>query len=130
MRLPNIRGIGHADESVKFVDDKLVLTDLKSYKELLEERGFQVIMMPRPNRHFETYLNSVILEDTIYVPVFGSKKDKEALAVYRNLGFNPIGLDSVTLSNRGQGSLHCISMVYPKVEYTELLKNIGAEEVK
>ncbi len=129
VRLPYLRGIGHADESVKFVGDKLVLTDLREYKEILEERGFQVIMMPRAKQKYETYLNSVILEDTIYVPVFGSPLDKEALAVYRNLGYHTVPLDSKTLSNRGLGSLHCISMVYPRVEYSTLLKNLGGEAI-
>lgn len=128
-RLPYLRGIGHADESVKFVGDNLVLTDLPEYQKILEAAGFQVIMMPRAKGNYETYLNSVILEDTIYVPVFGNELDEEALAVYRNLGYHPVPLDSYTLSNKGLGSLHCISMVYPKVRFTDLLKNLGGEEI-
>lgn len=129
LRLPYLRGIGHADESVKFVGDNLVLTDLPEYQKILEAEGFQVIMMPRAKGEYETYLNSVILEDTIFVPVFGNELDAEALAVYRNLGYKPVPLDSHTLSNRGLGSLHCISMVYPKVEFVDLLKSLGGEEI-
>jgi len=50
------------------------------------------------------------------------------LQVYQDAGFeNVIGLDSKTLSNRGMGSIHCITMTYPPVSINELLDFMGAE---
>ncbi len=130
IRLPFKRGIGHADESVKFITEDIVLTDLPSYKEILESEGFSVVMLPKARRRYETYLNSVILEDTIYMPAYGYPSDEEALNVYRSLGYKAIPLNSYSLSNNGAGSLHCISMVYPDdISFNELLQNTGGEEV-
>lgn len=130
IRLPYLKGIGHADESVKFVDAQTVITDAEDYAQILKEEGFEVVMMPRPKRPYETYMNSVFLEKTVYVPVFGrEEKDKEAMDVYRSLGFTPVPLNSYSLSNEGLGSLHCISMVYPKVSFKELLTETDSREL-
>lgn len=115
VRLPFIKGIGHVDESIKFFDENLVATDADEYEEILKEEGFDVVRIPRAKQKYETYLNSVLLNDVVYVPVFGrEKEDEEALQAYRNLGYQAIPMNSYMLSNRGLGSLHCISMVYPK----------------
>lgn len=126
VRLPFVKGIGHADESVKFIDDHTVLTDEKSYVPLLESKGFDVVMLPRPKLKYETYVNSLMINGVVYVPIFGRPSDQKALAVYRSMGFEKvIGLRSDTLSNRGMGSLHCITMTYPKVPMSELLHSMG-----
>ncbi len=125
-RLPHVKGIGHADESVKFIDDKTVLTDEVSYIPLLEDRGYKVIQLPRPNRHYETYVNSLLINGTIYVPIFDEEGDEQALQIYRDLGFDKvIGINTQVLSNQGLGSLHCITMGYPPVEMSELLNSMG-----
>lgn len=127
VRLPYVKGIGHADESVKFVDNNTVLTDEESYVSLLEAHGFNVLRLPRPRGSYETYVNSLIVNGVIYVPIFDEKNDEKALDVYRSLGFDKvIGLNSEKLSNGGKGSLHCITMTYPDVPLTELLESLGA----
>lgn len=126
IRLAHVKGIGHADESVKFINDTTVLTDEKSYVNQLKKAGFDVVMLPRPKREYETYVNSLIVNGVVFVPVFGHGTDKDALKVYEDAGFETvIGLDSKTLSNSGMGSLHCITMTYPPVEMQELLKSMG-----
>lgn len=116
IRLPFIKGIGHADESVKFFDENLVGTDDERYEKILKAEGFVVVRIPRAKQKYETYMNSVILNDVVYVPTFGRvKEDEEALQAYRNLGYRAVPMNSYLLSNRGSGSLHCISMVYPKL---------------
>jgi hypothetical protein len=126
LRLPFLRGIGHADEVVKFVDDHTVLTDEPRYKDLLEQNGYRVVMLPRAQRKYETYVNSLFINGTAYVPIFGQPTDAEALEVYRQQGLaEVIGLDSVRLSNRGMGSIHCITMTYPPVDFNELMKSMG-----
>jgi hypothetical protein len=116
IRFPFAKGIGHMDESLKFIGDNIALTDVESYKDILEAEGFDVILFPKAVARYETYLNSVILGDVVYVPVFDRPEDEEALAAYRNLGYNPVPMNSYYLSNDGLGSLHCISMVYPDLD--------------
>ena len=128
-RLPYIRGIGHADETVKFLDEKTVITDESRYVDILKDKGFEVAMLPRAQNMYETYVNSLFINGTVYVPIFGHvEDDQQALQVYQDAGFeNVIGLDSKTLSNRGMGSIHCITMTYPPVSINELLDFMGAE---
>jgi len=128
IRLPFVDGIGHVDEHVSFISDKVIVTDLPEYKDILQGKGFTVHMLPKPSGPYETYANSLIMDGKVIVPVFGRPTDEQALAVYRSLGLKATGGSSNTLSNRGQGSLHCITMVYPKVSATELMKALGGKE--
>lgn len=129
IRLPFVDGIGHIDEHVRFVSEKVVVTDLSQYKDALEGKGFTVHMMPKPSGPYETYVNSVIMDGKAIVPVFGRDTDEQALNVYRSLGLEAFGADSRSLSNSGQGSVHCITMTYPKVPARELMKALGATEL-
>jgi hypothetical protein len=126
-RLPHVKGIGHADESVKFVDDQTVLTDEPSYIPALEEKGYRVVQLPRPNNEYETYVNSLIINGKVFVPIFKQDKDEEVLQIYRDLGFEAYGFDSRTLSNRGLGSIHCITMTYPEVPMSDLVESMGGQ---
>ena len=128
IRLPFVDGIGHIDEHVRFVSEKVVVTDLKEYQDILQGKGFTVHMLPKPSGPYETYANSLIMDGKVIVPVFGRATDEQALAVYRGLGLKATGAPSNSLSNKGQGSLHCITMVYPKVSAKELMKALGGEE--
>lgn len=129
IRLPFVDGIGHIDEHVRFVAEKTVLTDLPEYKTALEAKGLTVRMLPKPSGDFETYVNSVIMNGKAVVPVFNRATDAQALAVYESLGFKAAGADSRSLSNQGQGSVHCITMTYPKVPASALLKALDAREI-
>lgn len=130
LRLPYVKGIGHADESVKFVTNNHVLTDAPEYRVLLEKEGFKVTMLPRPNRDMETYVNSLIINGTVWLPVFRQQNDKQAIKVYEDLGLKVIALDSSPLSNMGAGSIHCITMTYPEsVDFNQLLKHFSAKDV-
>jgi agmatine/peptidylarginine deiminase len=86
-------------------------------------------MLPKPSGPYETYVNSLLMNDQIIVPVFNRASDAQALAVYERLGLKASGADSRALSNQGQGSVHCITMTYPKVPMTNLLKALGAREI-
>ncbi len=129
IRLPFVDGIGHIDEHVRFVKEKVVVTDLPEYKDVLEGKGFTVHMLPKPSGPYETYVNSLLMNDQIIVPVFGRASDKQALAVYESLGLKASGADSRALSNSGQGSVHCITMTYPKVPAAVLMKALDAREI-
>ncbi|HOJ85494.1 MAG TPA: agmatine deiminase family protein [Elusimicrobiales bacterium] len=121
-RLPYKEGIGHIDEHARFVNDTTVLTDLKEYKEIFEKNGYKTLMLPKPDGPFETYVNSLIMDKKVVVPSYNKPTDEEAFSVYKSLGLIPEPAPSNTLSNRGQGSVHCITMTYPKVPLKELQK--------
>ena len=144
VRLPHVRlnkehlkGIGHADERVKFVDDQTVLTDEKSYVDPLIKAGFKVITLPiptdnldvepgiGPQQSYETYVNSVIVNGTVFVPTFGEVQDSEAIKIYKKIGFQKVvPIPSAYLATHGQGILHCITMTYPNMEWAKLIDQI------
>lgn len=129
IRLPFVDGIGHVDEHARFISEKVIVTDIPQYKDLLQAKGFTVHMLPKPAGAYETYVNSLIMNDRVIVPVFGRASDAEALAVYQRLGLKASGANSNALSNQGQGSVHCITMTYPKVPAAELMKALGGREI-
>lgn len=130
VRLEHLVGIGHADEVVKFVADDHILTDQHEYKKVLEARGFKVTMLPEGAGEYETYVNSLIINQNVFVPVFGRGSDKTATEIYENLGFNVIPLNTSTLSNQGAGSIHCITMTYPQgVTYDKVIDSIAGKDI-
>lgn len=128
-RLPHLSGIGHIDEHVRWVAEDTVLTDLPEYEKTLKAGGLKVVMLPRPDNEIETYVNSLVVNGVAIVPVFGEKTDAAALAVYTSVGLKAVGADSESLSNDGEGSVHCITMTYPPVPFGTILKSIGAREI-
>ncbi len=127
-RFKHLKGIGHSDEVVKFIRDDIVLTDTEEYVETLEQAGFKVILLPEPDRNYETYINSLIVNDTIFVPIFGESNDKKALQIYKDLelGYKIVPIKSRQLSTRGQGSIHCITMNYPPIDLQEVTRALRA----
>jgi len=124
VRLKYVSGIGHADERVKFINSSTVLTDTQSYVPQLSALGYEVRVLPTPQGgRFRTYVNSLSIENKIFVPIFNEENDDEALAVYRSFGLDVIPLDTEEISDNGNGSIHCITMTYPKMELSEL-KNL------
>lgn len=129
IRFPHTKGIGHIDETVKLINDKLALTDDAQYAQILIQNGFEVQMVPRPQRKYETYVNSLFVNGTLFLPVFSQAGDQEAIELYESFGYKVVPLNSKSLSNDGLGSIHCITMAYPPVELNELLTNLGGGKV-
>lgn len=123
-RLKHLKGIGHADEVVKFMTDDIVVTDTPEYVEILEDLGYDVHLLPEPDRRFETYANSLQVNDVLFVPVFGESHDKKAVEVYENLnlGLQIVTIPTRNLATRGQGGIHCITMNYPPMPMGEILR--------
>jgi len=130
-RFQHLKGIGHSDEVVKFMTDDIVVTDTQQYVPILERAGYQVHLLPEPDLDYETYVNALIVNDVLYVPVFGERNDQKALQVYRdlNLGYKIVPINSRDLSTEGLGSIHCITMNYPPVPMNVLLKNLKGRVV-
>jgi agmatine/peptidylarginine deiminase len=120
-RFKHLKGIGHADEVVKFMSDDVVFTDTPEYKAILEQKGFTVYLLPEADRDFETYINSLIVNDTVFVPTFGESHDQQVMDTYKSLGFKVVGINTRALATGGQGGIHCLSMNYPVAP----LKNIA-----
>ncbi len=123
-RLEHVHGIGHVDEVFKFLSDNIVVTDQEDWKEMLQEKGYEVVVLPKaelPEKLLKrgvmsqrSYVNSLILNKTILVPQYGDlATDAQALRVYDDLGFTVVGINTSYLSDYGGGSLHCLSMTYP-----------------
>jgi hypothetical protein len=124
VRLPFEKGIGHADESVRFLTTKVVATDSPSYARRLTAEGFDVRLLPRPDRDYETYANALVVNGTAFVPVYDEANDQKALDVYRAAGLKVFPINSDMLSNQGLGSVHCITMTYPKVPFDKLVESL------
>ena len=129
VRLPHLDGIGHVDEHARFVSADTVVTDLDEYKAPLAAAGLKVAMMPRvPNTRYSTHVNSLIIDGKVAMPAYGKGTDDQAKAVYESLGLQVVPANTYTLSESGQGSIHCITMTYPKVPFKELLKALKGTE--
>ncbi len=63
---------------------------------------------------YATYANSVLANGVALVPQYGhASRDRNALEVYRRLGFEARGVDCELLIQYG-GAIHCISMQVPR----------------
>lgn len=123
LRLPFIAGIGHVDEVVKFLSDDEVLTDQPAFVKTLGAFGYRVILLPKavlpealarrgvfPQR---SYVNSLLINKTVFVPTFGLPTDEEALEVYRSFRLEVVAVPAAYVADYGGGSLHCLTMTYP-----------------
>lgn len=130
IRLPYEKGIGHVDESVRFLTSNIVLTDSSDYAARLRQAGLDVRLLPRPNREYETYVNALLVNGTAFVPVYNERNQQQALDVYKAAGVKVVPIETISLSNDGLGSIHCITMTYPKVPFDQILQILGAREVR
>lgn len=125
-RLPWLAGIGDVDEVIKVLPNNVILTNQIQYVKTLEDLGYKVEMLPvSKTGNKRTYANSVIINKTVFMPIFDDKEDLEAQAVYEKFGYKVIGIHSNYLSDRMQGSLHCLTMAYPPMNQERLLKSLG-----
>jgi agmatine/peptidylarginine deiminase len=115
IRLKHLKGIGHSDEVVKFMTDKIIVTDTPEYVATLQAAGLTVVLLPEPDLEYETYANALIVNDVLFVPTFGERHDQVAINAYKNLnlGYKIVPVPSRKLATQGQGGIHCITMNYP-----------------
>jgi hypothetical protein len=127
-RLEFSRGIGHVDERVRILNDSVVLTDTEQYRAIFEELGYRVELLPiSPGGTYRSYANSLLINGTIFVPIFGTETDEQALSVYRKQGLKVVPIRSEALANN-MGVIHCITMTYPKADFQELLRQLGGTD--
>lgn len=126
-RLKHLSGIGDVDEVIKLLPNMRAITTRNEYKSLLEGLGYQVFKLPELSR-YRTYANSVLVDDMVFMPAFNISEDDVAAAVYEQLGYRVIRVQSTTISTSGLGSVHCATMAYPKIDSEILLRALGAKK--
>lgn len=130
-RFKHLKGIGHADEVVKFMSDDVIVTDTHQYVDQLEALGYEVHMLPEPDLNYETYVNSLQVNNVLFVPKFGEGGDQKAVKIYQNI--NPklkiITLPTRGLATRGQGGIHCITMNYPPATMKDMVRELKAQVI-
>ena len=112
-------GVRHIDERLKIVGDGLILTDRPEYRPILESLGYLTALLPQPDqagatRRNRNYVNSILLNGTVLVPVYGVPEDQEALEIYKRAGFEKVvPLDAAAVLDAKSGGPHCLSMTFP-----------------
>lgn len=129
--------ISHLDMHMKLLDDETLLVGefpegvsdgpyieanldyLTSNYQTAYGRPFQVVRVPMapsptgnypPNAHYRTYTNSIMLNEVVLVPVYGSYLDSDALEIYEEAlpGYEIVGInmDNVIAAS---GAIHCVT---------------------
>jgi agmatine/peptidylarginine deiminase len=100
---------------------KAMEDELKEYTTIDDEK-YELVPLPMPEpicykgeRLPATYANFLILNDMVLLPIYKSKKDNEALEILKSVfpEREIIPIDCNILI-RQHGSLHCVTMQYPK----------------
>ncbi|MEM7646219.1 MAG: agmatine deiminase family protein [Pseudomonadota bacterium] len=132
IRFKHLKGIGHSDEVVKFMSDNIIVTDTEEYVKTLEDEGYEVVLLPEPDRRYETYVNSLQVNDVLFVPVFGESHDQKAVQAYEDLdlGLKIVTIPTRLLATRGQGGIHCITMNYPPANIQALVSAMGGRLIE
>lgn len=126
--LPWMAGIGDVDEVLKPLPGKKVITNIKEYVPTLKDLGYTVYELPKLEGN-RTYANSIFVGKTVFMPAYGLDTDAAAIKVYEDLGYTVVPVDSVDISDKGAGSLHCITMLYPEIDVKLLAKLLGGKLV-
>jgi len=109
-------------EDVHYKALKEMENELSLFKQL-DGTSFKLIALPwieakydRDERLPATYANFLIINGAVLVPTYDDKNDEKALNIFRKIFPNRdiLGIDCQTLI-RQHGSLHCVTMQYPKI---------------
>jgi hypothetical protein len=126
--MAHVRGLGDVDEVLKPLPGKRILTNSPEYKADLESWGYQVILLPTSPEQYRTYVNSLIVRDTVFMPVYNVAQDDDARKVYESLGYKVFPVTSISMSDDLNGSVHCQTMAYPPMPESGLLKALHAKK--
>jgi agmatine/peptidylarginine deiminase len=86
--------------------------------------------MPAIANSYRTYINSLVVGRTVFMPSYGVPTDSQARAVYESQGYQVIEIRSNTLSDQLRGSIHCQTMAYPQIAEEKLLSLLGLRAVR
>jgi hypothetical protein len=128
--MPHVGGLGDIDEMIKPIGNNTILTATPKYVDQLKIWGYNVIEIPQaatPSYDYRTYVNSLVLNGTVFMPTYGIAKDADAKAVYENLGYKVVEIPSNELSDSFHGSVHCQTMAYPDMSLSTFFTQTGLE---
>lgn len=120
--MDHVRGLGDVDEVLKPLPGKRMLTNSPEYVAQLQSLGYTVILLPTRAETYRTYVNSLVVHNTVFMPAYGDSQDADAQKVYESLGFKVVPISTVSLSDDMHGSIHCQTMAYPSMDQSVLLK--------
>ena len=86
-------------------------------------------LLPEADLKYETYINSLLVDNVVYVPIFGEDGDAAAVKAYEDLGLTVVPINTRQLATGGQGGIHCITMTYPPVPFRSLVRQMNAKVV-
>jgi len=107
---------------IHYEELKKMENELLNFKQLNGNK-FKIVSLPWIEAKYDgtdrlpaTYANFLIINNAVLVPVYGDKNDDNALEIFKKLfpKRDIIGIDCQTLI-RQHGSLHCVTMQYPKL---------------
>jgi agmatine deiminase len=110
------------EHDLHYTELKSMENELKKFTQL-NGNPFKLIALPWIEAKYDekerlpaTYANFLIINGAVLVPTYEDKNDEKALNVFKKLfpKRDIIGLDCQTLIKQ-HGSLHCVTMQYPKV---------------
>lgn len=123
--MPHVAGLGDIDEVIKPLGNGVMLTNEPAYVRDLESWGYRVVMMPKISGGYRTYINSLVVGKTVFMPAYGVASDEDARRVYESLGLQVVDITSNVLSDQMHGSVHCQTMAYPALNENELLRALN-----
>lgn len=137
----NIEYTGHIDLWTKILNDTLIMVgeyapghpnhnlldqnaDSLSRCKNREGYNYRIVRMPMPYSLSDappTYLNSLIVNNKVLVPIWGLAEDDTALFIYQQVfpGYEIIGINCSVMSGSG-GAIHCITMQVPSSQYLHI----------
>ncbi len=118
-------GIGDVDEVIKPLRNNIMLTNQTNYVPLLESLGYKIVMLPHLEGTYRTYVNSLIVENVVFMPSYDVPEDTLAQSIYESLGYKVVPIRSNALSDWLHGSIHCQTMAYPAIEKNKLFDALG-----
>ena len=100
----------------------LMKKELESFKNLNGVK-YKLISLPNIEKIYNdkdrlpaTYVNFLIINNAVLVPIYNIESDKMALEIFTNIfpKRDIVAIDCTTLIKQ-HGSLHCVTMQYPKL---------------
>ncbi|MBU1935913.1 agmatine deiminase family protein, partial [bacterium] len=126
---PEFYGIDHIDMSMKFLNDHTVIVneypDGSSYNDDMDDciailetltdpygRPLDIVRIPAPEWYSTpyTYTNSLIVNNTVLVPIYNRTEDAQALRLYEEYmpGYEIYGFDCNSIIG-SSGAIHCVT---------------------
>jgi agmatine deiminase len=137
----NIEYTGHIDLWTKCLNDTLIMVGeyqpghpnhdlLDQHAEYFESltnregRPYRVVRMPMPPSTDEappSYLNSLIVNSKVLVPLWNEAEDDTALIIYQQAmpDYQIVGINCYSMASSG-GAIHCITMQAPAAEFIHI----------